>query len=124
MTTELLAQIKATLEDEKTRLERELGEFAKKDKAPNGHFTPTYPESGGTSDDDNAMEVSAFADELSLGEKLEAELRDTNKALQAMEKGAYGICKYCGKEIDEKRLLARPTSSSCIECKKTLTQEM
>ncbi len=124
MTPELLAQIKATLEEEKARLERELGEFAKKDKATNGHFTPTYPESGGTSDDDNAMEVSAFADELSLGEKLEAELRDTKKALSAIEKGAYGICKYCGKEIDEKRLLARPTSSSCIECKKTLTQEM
>lgn len=124
MTSELLAQIKATLEDEKTRLERELGDFAKKDKTAAGHFTPTYPESGGTSDDDNAMEVSTFADELSLGEKLEAELRDTNKALAALAKGVYGICKYCGKEIDEKRLLARPTSSSCIECKKTLTQEM
>lgn len=50
MTSELLAQIKATLEDEKTRLERELGDFAKKDKTAAGHFTPTYPESGGTSD--------------------------------------------------------------------------
>jgi DnaK suppressor protein len=55
---------------------------------------------------------------------LEDELNDTIKALKAIESGKYGICKYCGKPIDEKRLIARPTSSSCIECKKTLTQEI
>ncbi|MSR85686.1 hypothetical protein EXS71_04630 [Candidatus Uhrbacteria bacterium] len=70
------------------------------------------------------MEVSEYADGLSIGSKLEAELRDTVKALAAIEKGTYGVCKYCGKEIDIKRLEARPTSSACIACKKTLTQEM
>ena len=110
--------------DEKTRLERELEEFAKKDPKNAGAFDVAFPESGGNSDDDNAMEVSSYADELSLSTKLEGELRDVVKALDAVAKGTYGICKYCNKEIDEKRLEARPTSSACINCKKTLTQEL
>jgi RNA polymerase-binding transcription factor DksA len=124
MSNDLQERLKARLLEEKARLERDLEDFAKKDAKAPGGYTLEYPESGGSSDDDNAMEVSNYADELSLGEKLESELRDVKKALDAIEKGAYGTCKYCGKPIDEKRLEARPTSSACITCKKTLTQEM
>lgn len=91
--------------------------------ASTGHFDAAYPESGGNSDDDNAMEVSEYSDELSLDARLEKELRDVQKALESIEKGTYGICKYCKKDIQEKRLEARPASSSCISCKKVLTQE-
>lgn len=123
MNADLVSKIKVLLLEEKSRLESDLKDMGfhpgtKQEK------TPDYPESGGNSDDDNASEVTTLADELSLGEKLEDELNDTIKALKAIESGSYGTCKYCHKEIDEKRLLARPTSSSCIECKKTLTQEM
>jgi RNA polymerase-binding transcription factor DksA len=69
------------------------------------------------------MEVSEYSDELSLDARLEKELRDVQKALESIEKGTYGICKYCKKDIQEKRLEARPASSSCISCKKVLTQE-
>ena len=55
---------------------------------------------------------------------LEKTLRDVKRALIAIEKGTYGVCKYCDKPIEEKRLLARPTSSSCVSCKKTLTDEV
>ena len=56
-------------------------------------------------------------------ETLEKMLRDVGKSLKRIEEGSYGVCKYCDKPIDEKRLLARPTSSACVECKKTLTDE-
>lgn len=123
MNAATLEQIKTQLLEAKTRLEQDLKDmgFHLDSKNP---VTPDFPESGGNSDDDNASEVTTLADEISLGEKLEDELKDTVKALKAMENGTYGICKYCGKPIDEKRLIARPTSSSCIECKKTLTQEI
>jgi RNA polymerase-binding transcription factor DksA len=124
MTTEYLAQMKARLEEEKTRLERDLLDIGRKDPKNPNHFETNYPESGSNSDDDNAMEIAEYGDDLSLEAKLEKELRDTKKALEAIEKGTYGKCKYCGKEIDEKRLEARPTSSSCISCKKALTQEV
>ena len=39
-------------------------------------------------------------------------------ALDRLEEGAFGICEECGKEIPEKRLMARPVASLCIECKR------
>ena len=36
------------------------------------------------------MEIAEFTDDMSLEAKLENELRDTNKALEAIEKGNTG----------------------------------
>lgn len=116
--------MKARLNEERDRLERELLAIGKKSATEKGSYDVHYPESGGNSDDDNAMEVTEYSDELSLKARLVKELKDTNSALRAIEKSVYGTCKYCGKDIDEKRLEARPASSSCISCKKVLTQEM
>jgi RNA polymerase-binding transcription factor DksA len=118
-----IARVKAQLMEEKARLERDLAELGYS-MNERGEETLIYPESGGNSSDDNAQEVTTLADDMSIVQKLSKDLKDTYKALDSIEKGEYGICKYCKKEIDEKRLLARPTSSSCIECKKTLTQEL
>jgi len=115
--------MKARLLEEKTKLERDLGDLGEKNPKKPG-LEPTYPESGGSSDDDNAVEVAEYSDELSLDAKLKKELKDVLKALSAIDKGTYGVCKYCGKDIQEKRLEARPSSSSCIACKKVLTQEL
>jgi len=119
----IIDEIKAKLEDEKARLEHDLADmgYSVNEK---GEESLVYPESGGNSNDDNAQEVTTLADEMSLVEKLKKDLRDITKALLAIKEGKYGICKYCGKAISPKRLAARPTSSSCIACKKTLTQEM
>lgn len=124
MNQEQLEHFKQKLTEEKARLEQELSDLGKKDPNNPGHFEPTYPESGSNSVDDNAAEISEYADELSIEARLESELRDVVKALGLIEKGQYGTCKYCNKEIDLKRLEARPASSSCIDCKKLLTQEM
>ena len=39
------------------------------------------------------------------------------EALKRIDNGAYGICEICGEEISEKRLEARPVTTSCIKCK-------
>ncbi len=44
------------------------------------------------------------------------------EALERIEVGTYGICEICGEEISEARLIARPVTTFCIECKKR--QEM
>jgi DnaK suppressor protein len=39
------------------------------------------------------------------------------EALERIDNGTYGICESCGKPISEKRLIARPVTTECIECK-------
>jgi DnaK suppressor protein len=39
------------------------------------------------------------------------------EALERIEDGTYGLCEACGEPISEKRLLARPVTTLCIECK-------
>lgn len=124
MTPEKLAHFKQKLVEEQERLTQELQDFGKKDPTKPGHYETNYPESGGSSDDDNAMEIAEYADDLSIEARIEAELKDVVSALKSIETGGYGVCKYCNEPIDEKRLEARPASSSCISCKKILTQEM
>ncbi|MBN1828188.1 MAG: RNA polymerase-binding protein DksA [Deltaproteobacteria bacterium] len=46
--------------------------------------------------------------------KLIAKMRE---ALQRIEDGTFGICEICGKDVSTKRLMARPVTTFCIECK-------
>ena len=124
LSQELVAQLKQKLEQMKISLEADLAAVAEKDGKGSASFTAVYPENGSRSEDDNAEEVSTYADEISLVGELETQLRDVIKALESVAKGTYGTCKYCGKDIDLKRLEARPHSSSCVSCKKLLTQEL
>ena len=39
------------------------------------------------------------------------------RALQRLEEDEYGICVACGDDISERRLLARPVATHCIDCK-------
>ena len=40
------------------------------------------------------------------------------EALDRIDNGRFGVCEVCGKEIGEERLMARPVTTLCIECKK------
>lgn len=124
MNSDKIADFKQRLLEDEQRLIQQLDDLGKKDTNRPGHTEVEYPESGSNSEDDNAAEVTQYADSLSLEARMSSELKDTQDALKAIENNNYGICKYCKKEIDEKRLEARPASSSCINCKKILTQEM
>lgn len=118
-----LDHFKEILTAELNRLEQELAALGSKDpNKPDAEYE--IVETGSNSEDDNAAEIAEYVDELTIEARTEAELRDVKKALASIDSGKYGVCKYCGNPIDEKRLEARPASSSCISCKKTLTQEM
>ncbi len=119
---DFLEKITNQLLVEKDRLESELAEFAKKNPHLAGDFDAQFPEYG-DKEDENAQEVAEYTTNKPLEETLEKMLRDVEKSLKRISDGTYGVCKYCDKPIDEKRLLARPTSSACVECKKTLTDE-
>lgn len=119
---EFLSKIKEQLLAKKEDLENELKVFAKEDPKNKADFNANFPEIG-DKPDENAAEVTEYGNLLTLENTLEKALADVNGALDRLKKGKYGICKYCGNQIDEKRLLARSVSSACIECKKKLTLE-
>lgn len=39
------------------------------------------------------------------------------EALDRIDDGTFGICESCGRPISEKRLMARPVTTQCINCK-------
>ena len=121
MDKKTLETLKAMLLEEKVKLEEELGRFAKRNPNNEEDFNADFPQLG-EKEDENASEVAEYSKDLTLERTLEASLRDVNKALERVEDGTYGTCKYCNKPIDEKRLMARATSTSCIDCKKLFTE--
>jgi len=122
MNKQTLETIKSKLADERKKLEDDLANFAKKDSKIADNYQSNFPKYG-DKEEENAAEVAEYSDRLSLEHALEKQLRDVNKALESITQGKYGICSHCGKEIEEKRLMVRPTSTSCVECKKKLKGE-
>lgn len=120
---EFLATIKNLLEEQKARLEAELGKLTSKEKGSTGDSHASFPKYG-DEEDDNAREVADYTANKPLEITFDKTLTDIKKALERLSKESYGICKYCDQPIAEKRLLARPTSSACVSCKKTLTDEV
>ncbi len=118
---EFIEKMKNILLADKERLQQELAKYGTRENegADKEALFPDY----GNSEEDNALEVADYEANLSIETDLQKSLRDVESSLQRIEKGEYGVCKYCGKLIEEKRLLARPTSSACITCKKTIVQE-
>jgi len=53
--------------------------------------------------------------ELSLLEDLEAEIADVRRALVRLDRGGYGRCQACGRQIPDERLSAVPAARFCFE---------
>lgn len=114
-----LTEIKSELISEKKHLEAELDKIAKKNPHNPNDYDAQF-EDVGDDEEDNTSEVVEYGLNLTLEKTLEKSLKDVKKSLERIEKGDYGVCKYCKQEIDPKRLKARPTSSACIACKTKL----
>ena len=114
-----LGEIEKTLLAQKQRLLSDLGELSRPDDHENDNMSAKFPEYG-DKPDENAQEIADYSTTVATEKVLEKSLEDVEAALQRIKDGTYGICKYCGNPIPEKRLLARPTASSCVACKTEL----
>jgi DnaK suppressor protein len=56
--------------------------------------------------------------ELRIRDRERRLISKIKEALDRIEQGTFGICEECGEEISEQRLIARPVTTLCIECKK------
>ena len=66
---------------------------------------------------DQASEESDSALNFRIRERKGRLIKKINDALMRLEDGTFGICEECNRGISEKRLMARPTATLCIECK-------
>ncbi|MEA2007440.1 MAG: TraR/DksA C4-type zinc finger protein [Patescibacteria group bacterium] len=108
-----IQEFKEKLLQEKTKLEKELGDVAKKED--DGDYEAKF-EDYGRNEEDNAEEVEEYTTKIGITETLEKNLTDVNDALIRIEDGKYGICENCPEEIRVERLEAYPAARKCMKC--------
>ncbi len=109
-------EFKNRLNEEKTKLENELKTVASKD--PNNPTNWDAVVRGGVAEADDNLAADAIEDydeNLAITNSLEARYADVVGALERIEKGTYGMCQVCSKEIESDRLEANPAAKTCKE---------
>ena len=66
---------------------------------------------------DESMEEELFSTELRLRDREKFLLGKVTEALSRLEEGTIDECESCGEPIGFRRLLARPVTTLCIDCK-------
>jgi RNA polymerase-binding protein DksA len=101
-----------------TERERVQGAIENLRESHPGSLEDETEEITGTSDNhlgDSATATLGREIDYTLGENSEQILTEINNALERIEKGTYGTCRVCGREIGEERLEAYPWASLCID---------
>lgn len=111
--TQLLAKKKQIMDD--------LSGLSRQDSHETDDLSAKFPEYG-DKPDENAQEITDYSTDIMTEKVLEKSLEDIDKTLGRIKDGTYGSCKYCGNPIAPKRLLARPTANSCVNCKTELQE--
>jgi DnaK suppressor protein len=55
--------------------------------------------------------------ELRIRDRERKLIMKMQEAIKRIDDGTFGICEVCGGSISEKRLMARPVTTLCIDCK-------
>jgi DnaK suppressor protein len=72
---------------------------------------------------DVGTEVFEHEKNVSILERVEAQLREVEAAFERLEKGTYGICEACGRPIEPARLEERPFARFCLEDQQRVERE-
>jgi len=55
--------------------------------------------------------------ELRMRDRERRLIAKMQEAIKRIDDGEFGVCEVCGGPISEKRLVARPVTTYCIDCK-------
>lgn len=109
-------QYKTKLEAEKMKLENEMGSVGRKNPGVPDDWEAVPSETGAEADlADQADVVMSRESNIAILADLEARYDAVLAALARIEKKTFGKCEVCGKAIEEARLGANPTATTCIE---------
>lgn len=109
------AQLSAVLLAERDRLIRNAKDGLK--------FSMERERSIGRDSIDESMEEELFSTELRLRDREKFLLHKINSAIERLEGGSIDECEECGEKIAFRRLLARPVTTLCIDCKEEKERE-
>ena len=108
MTPEQLEQVKAELLSTKETLTKRLEKIEGSKLREGGALSLDWSQ--------QAVEMENFDVVDALEESEIKELEMIQHALERIDKGTYGKCESCGKDIGEARIMAIPYSTICINC--------
>jgi len=109
------AQIRAVLAEELRRLSKK-GESALS-------YSMNHERNIGRDSIDESMEEELFSTEMRLHDREKFLLGKINKQFARLEAGVIDVCEDCGESISFRRLLARPVTTLCIDCKEQSEKE-
>ncbi len=72
---------------------------------------------------DESMEEELFSTELRLRDREKFLLGKIDESLRRLDEGVIDECEDCAESIGFKRLLARPVTTLCIDCKEEREKE-
>ena len=101
--------VRAALEERRTQTQKRIADLAKPSErgAAQGF---------GKRIGDGTIEAVSRLTDIGVGGTLETTLARTERALEKLEQGTYGVCDSCGAPIPERRLEAMPDTVLCLEC--------
>ncbi len=92
-----------------------MGSVGRKNPSVPDDWEPVPSETGTEADlADQADVVMSRESNIAILSDLEARYDTVLAALARIEKKTFGKCEVCGKEIEEARLGANPTATTCI----------
>ena len=109
------AQIRTVLEEEQKRLAR------KSENALN--YSMNHERNIGRDSIDESMEEEIFSTEMRLHDREKFLLGKIAKQLARLDANEIDVCDECGESISFRRLMARPVTTLCIDCKEQAERE-
>ncbi|MFD0355828.1 TraR/DksA family transcriptional regulator [Streptomyces sp. NPDC127110] len=108
-----VAEARAELESEVLRLRAELDAS---EVAISGLMRDSGDGAGDDQADTGTKNITRES-ELALAANATSMLEQTERALERLEAGTYGLCENCGRPIGKARMQAFPRATLCVDCK-------
>ncbi|MCW5249317.1 MULTISPECIES: TraR/DksA family transcriptional regulator [unclassified Streptomyces] len=112
-TAEEAEAARAELQSEAERLRTEI---ASSERSLQGMMRDSGDGAGDDEADTGSKNITR-EHELALAANAREMLIQTERALERLDAGTYGLCENCGKPIGKARMQAFPRATLCVECK-------
>lgn len=113
LTKKELKNLEEKLNEEKTRLEGELGIIANSD---DGDSYKAKYEDIGSHKEENATEVEGYVGNVAVEKTLVDQLNAVKSSLIKIKENKYGVCEECEGPIRKERLEINPSARRCMKC--------